>query len=85
MQPEVVNSLVIAFKPAAWFTGIDFSKAVKDFSGTIVIDKANNPGLYSDMKKQIKSSAKFGKDDNDDGELEDGESDGEAESEVSES
>ena len=81
MEPEVVNSLVIAFKPSAWFTGIDFSTAVKDGSGTILIDKANNLGLYSTIKKQIKSSAKFGKDDNDDGELEDSESDGEDESE----
>lgn len=78
MQPSVANSLVIGFNPAAWFTGIDFSTAVKDANGVIVIDDVTNITQYGLIKKNIKSSAKFGKDDDGDGELEDGESGGEA-------
>ena len=75
IQPEVVNSLMITFKPAAWFAGIDLSTAVRDASGSILINKANNIGLYLAIKKQIRSSANFGTDDDNDGELEDSECD----------
>lgn len=76
MEPGVSNKLVIAFKPVDWFAGIDFSTATKDAAGSIVIDDKSNLELLNAIKKNIKSSTHFGKDNDGDGKLKDDESDG---------
>lgn len=70
------NNLVVAFQPALWFANVDFSSGIKDAAGVIIIDKNSNPELLKAIKHNIKSSTKFGKDDDGDGELKEEESDG---------
>lgn len=74
VQPEAMNAVVIAFNPSLWFHAADFSSATQDATGTIVIDENNNTGLLDSVKEKIKESAKFGKDEDGDGEVEDEES-----------
>lgn len=82
MSPGAANSLVIAFQPKNWFVGVDFSVGVKDAAGVIVIDDVNNASLLKAVKKNIKSSTKFGKDEDGDGELKADESDGDGQEAV---
>ena len=63
------NSMLIAFDVKGWFTGMDLAMAVPDSQGSILIDRANNPELLKAFKKNLKRFAKFGEDEDGDGQL----------------
>jgi len=63
------NPVAIAFDMKSWFKGIDFSKATKDASGVIVIDKKANKEALRVFRKNLKASTRFGKDSGKDGKI----------------
>ena len=79
VKPDIVNALVISFQLSNWFNGINFSSAALNSDGTIVIDDATNASIFAMIKAKMKSSAKYGEDEDGDGKLEDAESDGDSE------
>jgi hypothetical protein len=76
VEPSVEAALTVAFAPANWFTDVDFTAATLDASGTIAIDDATNVDIYKAIVKNLKSSTRFGKDEDHDGKLGESEHEG---------
>lgn len=76
IDPTVTNALTVAFNPTVWFSMVDFSAATLDATGTIVISKDSNAGLWQSIRENVKRSTKFGEDQDGDGELKEAESEG---------
>lgn len=84
VEPTIASALTIAFNPMLWFEGLDFSTAEINASGTIDISEVSNVEIYKSIRRNVKSSTKFGKDDDGDGDLGDEEVSGDGDEGVAE-
>jgi hypothetical protein len=70
VEPGVTSALKIVFDQTVWFEGIDFANATVDSTAnTIYVDYKNNHSILKAIIKNIKASAKVGKDKNNDGQI----------------
>jgi len=83
-----INDILVAFRLNEWFRfndietnsdSIDFETAVS--SGAIVLDSNTNSSVMAVIEDNMKSSAEYGEDDDDNGQLDDDEDDDEFENE----
>lgn len=79
LSEDATETMTVAFQVDSWFTEIDFEGAETDDSGAVVVDNMTNKSILTQFKKNMKLSTKFGKDKDDDGDLEGGEVAGEGE------
>ncbi len=78
------NAMLMSFDVKSWFAGISFASATISESGSIIIDKTNNHDILMQIKKNIKTYTRFGKDVDGDGSLKLAEKAGDGEVAVSE-
>lgn len=76
VDPTATNALTVAFNPTAWFSMVDFTAAILDATGTVVVSKDSNPAIWKLIRENIKRSTKFGEDKDGDGELKENETEG---------
>jgi hypothetical protein len=69
VAPGGDNKLAIVFDLTTWFDGVDLSKADVDADGTIRVNRHSNRDLVRQMRRNIKTGLKFGKDSDGDGKL----------------
>lgn len=69
VDPSVANAMTVVFNPASWFTGVDFTGAIVDATGVISVTDVVNPGIWELIRKNVKTSTRFGKDEDNDGKL----------------
>lgn len=69
VAPGGDNKLAIVFDLTTWFDGVDFSTADVDADGTIRVNRHSNRDLVRQMRRNIKTGLKFGKDSDGDGTL----------------
>ncbi len=83
LDEGVINELIIAYRLAIWFRfdnpdtnegEVLFSEVATELDGSIVIEETGaNASLWEVIMENVKASTDFGKDENEDGELEDDE------------
>jgi hypothetical protein len=69
VAPGGDNKLAIVFDLTTWFDGVDFSTADVDADGTIRVNRHSNRDLVRQMRRNIKTGMRFGKDSDGDGKL----------------
>jgi hypothetical protein len=73
ITPGAENTMIIGLDPTKWFADIDLADAKVASDGTIYINKKSNHKIMKKIHRNIKKSARVGKDANKDGKLDSGE------------
>lgn len=69
------NAVLISFRMAEWFDGVDFGTALREADGSILVAAGNNIAIYDDFMRNLEKSMDYGEDADGDGALSDLEDD----------